>query len=614
MAPAAPTRSDDLKELFALMQQLRLDADVLGELETSSSDTEDRRGQDDPVLIEDDFVRASVRFRGIEDDAFPTYLEIASDELRKAVIREWQEMMETGNVKPVASSIVRVHAADLELNLLRNDDLPEHVLPTTCNFNLTIKHRMPKFSLANWLYYGHDELPDDVRSAFDESTEFERLLISRARASKISFRFSELHRRDNGPGGSKSILTEQRFVKGNVVVIPQDVTHLNDVLPPSTDVLRDTTQPSKETIARLNPVLVRKSRVRKLIQFLIENNIHYAPSPEFHGLSQHNLDMLFGADKVHVDQDVPCAMDIGFLQDCAASSSDGYVPEAEAIPEADEADGLIMENVGYTNGDQTPQTYRQMKMKALSHCLTGGKFLKSQAGSRFVPDFKNPRLLSWLFPHLDPWGIGGFFEPARNVYLTMEDQVSYLLEVDGSRFASDADFAFVYYNILQKKAVCDSVTFTVRASQQQRIMQRLMSVDVSVLQRLIEKYEKDAQYQPQNDAEREVLNLLREVGMIGKDLPGTNAYKRAMRNEIRALIYHHGTPTLFVTLNPSDVHHPLVRLLAGDDIDINQIEVGEELTEWQRKVLAARNPSACARFFHTMDVDCLANARPTTAL
>jgi len=64
------------------------------------------------------------------------------------------------------------------------------------------------------------------------------------------------------------------------------------------------------------------------------------------------------------------------------------------------------------------------------------------------------------------------------------------------------------------------------------------------------------------------------------------------------MIISRGTPTLFVTINPSDVDHPLVKLFAGHDIHIDNISWGEELSEWQRKLFAAKHPASCALFFH----------------
>ena len=41
-----------------------------------------------------------------------------------------------------------------------------------------------------------------------------------------------------------------------------------------------------------------------------------------------------------------------------------------------------------------------------------------------------------------------------------------------------------------------------------------------------------------------------------------------MRNEIRSLMYSKGMPFFFITINPADVYNPLVRFLAGEDIDV----------------------------------------------
>lgn len=86
------------------------------------------------------------------------------------------------------------------------------------------------------------------------------------------------------------------------------------------------------------------------------------------------------------------------------------MPRERAVPPSDE-DGLALENVGYTIGDYSPHSYIQMKLKAVTHCLQGGKFVASQLDSRPIQDFDNTQLLSWAFPHLDLWGIGGFHDP-----------------------------------------------------------------------------------------------------------------------------------------------------------------------------------------------------------
>ena len=586
---------------------------------------------------------ARARMRGLNMASTHSYMHVADDALRRSIIREWQGLMTSsefdmrvcapcGRRTPMKRTKC-VEVEDVDLGLLENPLLPRKVLPTdyafdvydrallhpkgltnrwqkapmnmctVCFRDLVENHRMPKLCLANWLYYGHSELPEHIKAAFLESTPTERLLIARARSSRISYRFTELRKSDraetgDADGNSEHInskrgshMASQRCVRGNVIVVPQNSTHLNVVLPPPPEVIRDTvcvlyvgrSKPTKSTVGKLGPALARKSRVRALIEFMINNNVHYACDSRFHGLSEDNLDRLFSEDDQGADEAMPCAIDVGFVQESEIArvvESDYTNRNADLEPpEGDEA--LLMENVGYTLGDDSPVSYRDMKMKALSHCMNGGRFVRSRSGDRFMPDFENPSLLTWLFPHLDPWGIGGFHEESRSIPISMEDQLKYLLELEDGHFQKDPDFAFVYFNILQKKSVCDSVRFRVGASQQKKIVEEILATDKAELDRLIARLKANKAYLPQSDEEKRIIGLVTKVGASLHDIPGTTGYKLKMRNEIRSLVTFRGTPAFFITLNPSDVNHPLVRLYAGENIRLDTLERGQELTEWQ---------------------------------
>ncbi|KAI0713872.1 hypothetical protein C8Q76DRAFT_619824, partial [Earliella scabrosa] len=577
----------------------------------------------------------------------PEYLQHASDGLKQAILKEWEHAMSVEQLTQLVCAvcarmvdrekIVIVNPRKINLHLLQNNNLPRHLKPTSyafdiydqailhprgmtrtdikadlqvckeCSRDLKKRQRMPKYALANWLYYAHDRLPEDVHTAFKEATWTEKVLISRARASRISFRFS------SKPGhqlyGSDPRVS-QRYTRGNVAIHPQDATHLNDALPPSTEVVRDMicavfisghTKVTEENIRDLQPepMLARKSRLKCMIDFLLSSNIHYAPGGQFRGYSQQNMNALFDREMLATDACIPCGIEIGCLQDNDAvdAATSGYVPGEETGPPEGSSD-MLMDSIGYLHSDETPLNTTQMKVHALKHCLSGGNFVQSRTGSQFIADFENPSLLTWLFPYLDPWGIGGFFDPRRTRPLTLDEQLKYLLTVCDSSFRKDPDFAFVYYNIRQKKAVFDSVRFRVPASQREHIVGQLLALNLTTLDALYEKYKHNPLYQPESQEEKDMLALLARVNAISHDLPGTNGYKTALRNQIRSLINYKGTPTLFVTLNPSDVHNPIVALLAGQEVTVDHATRGEELAQWQRKLIAAQNPDACARFFH----------------
>jgi hypothetical protein len=96
-------------------------------------------------------------------------------------------------------------------------------------------------------------------------------LVSACRATQISYCYT-------------ADRTSQRFSRGNVVIIPQDIGSLHNVLPPSPEELEyavcvlfigSDTQVSASNLARLGPVLVSKNRVERLIRFLATENEQY---------------------------------------------------------------------------------------------------------------------------------------------------------------------------------------------------------------------------------------------------------------------------------------------------------------------------------------------------
>ena len=469
---------------------------------------------------------------------------------------------------------------------------------------------MPKFALANWLYYGHDELPHDVKHAFADASPVEKVLVSRARASKICMKFSDVPGHELAQTDRR---TSQTRIKGNVAIHPQDATHLNDALPPTRDVVKDLvcaifvsgkTKVTKDNVENLRPapMLARKSRLQLMIQFLLQRNVNYKVSGEFRGFSQANMDLLFGGDNTTAtDEGIPCGIEISTMEtnDALEAATDGYVPGVMPVPSETDTD-MLLDSVGFVAKDYTHSDYRQMKHRALKHCLEGGRFVQSRAGSQFIPDFQEPGLLSWLFPHLDPWGIGGFFDPRRERPLKLWEQLKYMIMVHGSPCRNDANFSFVFYNVKQKNDVFNSVTFKVPAKRRDQVVRHLMSIDVKSLDALSRKYQINPRYRPENQEEKHITRILSRVTTVACDLPGSNGYKIGLRNQIRALINFIGTPTLFVTLNPSDLNHPLVQLYAGYDVSLEEEMRGEELSEWNRKVTVAKNPAACARFFHTI--------------
>ena len=267
-----------------------------------------------------------------QTDSETSFMDVVDESFKSSIIKEWQATLNTEKLQrrtcgPCGRSwssadLQLVGHADFDFAILRNDALHPQTWPTSYAFDLygralldpagledrwnlapinmctecrrevIGKGRMPRLCLANWLYYGHDALPSAVCDAFAASSQFDKLLVARARASRISFRFTE-HRSTNPTNrdpidGYETHIFSQRYVKGNILVMPQNSTQLNAVLPPPASVIRDTvcavfvgrTVPTKETIALLSPVLVRRSVVETIVHFLVQSNPYYAPDDQ----------------------------------------------------------------------------------------------------------------------------------------------------------------------------------------------------------------------------------------------------------------------------------------------------------------------------------------------
>lgn len=71
-----------------------------------------------------------------------------------------------------------------------------------------------------------------------------------------------------------------------------------------------------------------------------------------------------------------------------------------------------------------------------------------------------------------------------------------------------------------------------------------------------------------------------------------------MRNEIRALIMDKGLPSFYITINPADIYNPLVKFLAGSEIDIDNL-LPEQVPDYmEQSILVAKNPFLAARLFN----------------
>ncbi|KZO94889.1 hypothetical protein CALVIDRAFT_483665, partial [Calocera viscosa TUFC12733] len=485
------------------------------------------------------------------------------------------------------------------------------MLCDTCRRDLVLRKVMPALALCNRFYYGHEHLSAEVKAAFGGATFVDLRLVARYSASNVCFTYKDDPAKDGLFGNRVS--GAQKYCRGNTVILPRDHVRMEEVLPPSADVVRTafTTvfasgqRLDEKAIRKLAPLKACSGRVRLLLRFLMSHNDAYTGGAQGEGpvaFSDENVASIFGDGGGPLEggnEGLPECIEIGHLRTVGHDMASDVGGRNEFADSGNSAGEFYMEACGFVKGDVSSEKYRSMKAECLQHCLGGKPFLLSRGGAVPERERHNHLLLGGLFPHLDPFNIGGFDHPARRRKVDMARQVSHLLNLYDGPFERDAQFAFVYHNILQKRRSTIEAFFRVREPDLARLMEEIKAVSPAVFGVLSSKLLKEPNYRPDTAEEIMALRVMERINVVRRDAPGTNGYKRARRNEIRALIHKLGVPAFYITVTPTDIDSGLVRLLSGECEDSASFDRGETYgSKFQRAARVSRNPAAAARSFH----------------
>ncbi|KAI6147659.1 hypothetical protein BKA82DRAFT_4354838 [Pisolithus tinctorius] len=260
--------------------------------------------------------------------------------------------------------------------------------------------------MANFQYHRDAELPLKVQESIQCASPLELMLVAASWATVITHHYQT----KSIQGGHVPEEASQHFNRGNVTLLPQELTGLSDILPPMWSNLCGAVCmvfaggafcPTAEALHKFPPVLVIKSRVKSIIEWLISNNKWYMKKGIM--FSEENLTSLVTSKE---DTSVLWGIEITHL-----CNEDGLADANGSVDWSALVTDLVMESVAYTDGDHSECLWQAMKATALAHALSHKKFIVSCSGLELLNE-NSPGFLTMVFPHLDPWGIGGFNHPA----------------------------------------------------------------------------------------------------------------------------------------------------------------------------------------------------------
>ncbi|KAG1765856.1 hypothetical protein EV702DRAFT_924236, partial [Suillus placidus] len=207
--------------------------------------------------------------------------------------------------------------------------------------------------------------------------------------------------------------------------------------------------------------------------------------------------------------------------------------------------------------------------------------LMMHRGMEPIVKYHNPDLLAGMFPTLYPFGIGGFDDTSRPTPLSFQAQADYYFNLADKSFRQHCTYMFVALNIQQRRMAHLHTHFTVHRSHFETLARSLTSVSPQTLRHVADHLQREHNYSNLSVDDRSALNLLMQVNTITARVPGSQASKMYVRNEIRSYFGFFGMPHVFFTCNPNASHSPIFQVMYGDEtVD-----------------LTARYPVAAADFF-----------------
>lgn len=227
----------------------------------------------------------------------------------------------------------------------------------------------------------------------------------------------------------------------------------------------------------------------------------------------------------------------------------------------------------------------------------GSEFVNEYArtgpdGTRTDGGIENPNHLLGAYPTLWPYGKGGI-ETQRQIDVPYNVHVQWALQYSDRRFRHHGQFMFQAFGVLQKRQVAASACLQVSKKsflQHHDAFRSLTPKDLQIAS--AEEMRKVPFSNPTIKALRNQLSTVRTKVM------GTDESRIKIRGQIRGMNVMKGPPSLWITINPSDVGDPIAQVFAGEQIDLDDFEKTTGPNSSQRNLNIAGDPYAAAKFFH----------------
>ena len=206
----------------------------------------------------------------------------------------------------------------------------------------------------------------------------------------------------------------------------------------------------------------------------------------------------------------------------------------------------------------------------------------------------HPNFFEKAFPCLFPYGHGGI-EAHRLVQVDFREHVKWALQYFDRRFRKHETFPFLCFGISQRRQALMSARVQMERKTFERDARLLSSVTAAKLEAAKLEEEKGL---PISDPA--VRTLKSHIHATASRIQGSDQARYRLRSEIWSTSAVLGPPSLWITINPSDLHDPIAQVFAGEEINMDEFLAHVGPDKDQRAKNIADDPYAAAKFFNFM--------------
>jgi len=198
------------------------------------------------------------------------------------------------------------------------------------------------------------------------------------------------------------------------------------------------------------------------------------------------------------------------------------------------------------------------------------------------------------FPCLYPYSCGGI-EHVQPVRINFTTHIRWALCYHDKRFRRHETFPFVAFGILQHRQSLGSARLQMHRSTFKKDARMLSSLTIAKLQQAQKEEESG-----QAITDPAVRLLRQHIYATGGRVMGSDQARNQLRRQIWSTSIMLNPPTLWITINPCDLHDPIAQVFAGEHIHLDRFNSMLGPSKDKRAQNVAADPYAAAKFFHFM--------------